>query len=72
MERRQCLRARRREAVTLSGAQGWMFLRCKWEGNRVHVVFDSPNVSNVSLRPDSHQLIAASFNKTSPARRESP
>ena len=52
-------------AVTLSGARGWTFLRCKWEGNGVHVVFDSPNVSNVSLRPDSHQLIAASFNKTS-------
>jgi hypothetical protein len=52
-------------AVTLSGAQGWTFLRCKWEGNGVQVVFDSPNVSNVSLRPDSHQLIAASFNKTS-------
>jgi parallel beta helix pectate lyase-like protein len=51
-------------AVTLSGAQGWTFLRCKWEGNGVHVVFDSPNVNNVSLRPDSHQLIAASFNKT--------
>jgi hypothetical protein len=51
-------------AVTLAGAQAWTFLRCKWEGNGVHVVFDSPNVSNVSLRPDSHQLIAASFNKT--------
>ena len=52
-------------AVTLAGAQGWTFLRCKWEGNAAHVVFDSPNVNNVSLRPDSHQLIAASFNKTS-------
>ena len=51
-------------AVTLAGAQGWTFLRCKWEGNGAHVVFDSPNVNNVSLRPDSHQLIAASFNKT--------
>ena len=52
-------------AVTLAGAQGWSFLRCKWEGNGAHLVFDSPNVSNVSLRPDSHQLIAASFNNTS-------
>lgn len=52
-------------AVTLSGAQGWTFLRCKWEGNGAHLVFDSSDLNNVSLRPDSHQLIAASFNKTS-------
>ena len=52
-------------AVMLAGAQTWTFLRCKWEGNSAHLVLDSPDVTNVSLRPDGHQFIAGSFNKTS-------
>jgi hypothetical protein len=51
-------------AVWLAGAQAWAFLRCKWEGNAAHVVLDSPDATNVSLRPDGHQFIGATLNAT--------
>jgi hypothetical protein len=51
-------------AVSIAGAQCWTFLRCKWEGNGAHVLLDWPGGGNVSLRPDGHQFIAATFNKT--------
>ncbi len=51
-------------AVSLAGAQCWTFLRCKWEGNGAHVLLDWPSGGNVSLRPDGHQFIAGTFNRT--------
>jgi len=51
-------------AVSIAGAQCWTFLRCKWEGNGAHVLLDWPTGGNISLRPDGHQFIGATFNKT--------
>src|SRR5205823_8956314 len=51
-------------AVSLAGAQSWAFVRCKWEGNAAHVALEWPNSNNVSLRPDGHQFIGGTFNRT--------